>query len=282
MGAAEKTILVIVAMVLLLLSFGSGLWVADYRVEKQVEDLLRGIEVTHKEFESTRNKNTTLVAALKKAGDESTVLKEQIVSLQDKPSEIKYIMHSETILEGAPAVTSAEPTDYVFRFSNGLPVAAFEAADAGFQYNVASLTLNASLVISQNQSVMSLIAISDMEPDKQYELPIEELHVQHIQERKLFNPNLILLGSRNFGSSPITHVGLSAVLLHPRADLSLVGLRLSAPSGSDGLDPILGFDPIYYNIGDRLPVITNLWVGAGVSTTLDGAVSPTLSIGGKL
>jgi|14_taG_2_1085336.scaffolds.fasta_scaffold00703_2 hypothetical protein len=273
------------ALVLLLLVFGSGWWVRDVGAQADVQSLVQDHEIVLQEIEVQRVEQvSSLTKALAAAGDDREVLLDQLASMKSKPAEIKYITKFETVVEGTPTVVTAElPETHVFQLESGLAVAKFSTEPAGYAFDTADLTLTANLVVGNKDSALSLRAESDLEPGTVYELPVENLHVQHIRETKLFEPHILLgagvsAGPGGIGYGP--HVASS--LFHPRPQIDLLAIRVGSTSARGTTRPSVGIDPVLYNVGDAMPVVTNIWLGAGASVDTSGLVSGTISIGAKL
>ena len=273
------------ALIVLLLIFGSGWLLRDISADSDVESLLKDREIQLEEIEVVRTRNSTLVQELKQSGEDREVLLDQIASLRSRPEEIRYITKVETVMVGEPTfITTELPESHTFRTDIGLPVAEFAVEGQNDQpeyvFDTADLKIEADLVIAERDSALSLRITSDLEPGTQYEVPVDKLHVTNMQnKRKFFEPNILVGAHLNTGVSGIKaspHLGVS--LLHPRNDLDLVQIRFGSTSGR----PSIGLDPVLYNLGDPLPIFTNMWIGAGADIDTSGTISGTVSVGAKL
>lgn len=273
-------------LVALLLVFGSGWFVRDLGARSEMESVLTDHEIQLQEIEVVRTKNTTLTKALAGADEQRDVLLDEIASLKSKPPEIRHITQVETVVVGEPTfVTTELPDNHTFRTEGGLAVVEFSVEEGEndgppeYYFDTADLTVRADVVIGERDSAVSLRIESDLEPDKEIEIPVEEFNVQHIREEKFFEPHVLIGahvsgGATGVGAGP--HLGVS--LMHPRDDLDLVQIRV----GATGDRASFGVDPVIYNVGDRLPVLTNTWIGLGATVDTTGQVSGTLSLGAKL
>lgn len=282
------------ALVMLLLVFGSGWFVRDLSANSNIESVLKNHEIELQEIEVVRTRNSTLVKELERAGENRTILLDQIASLRSKPAKIKYITQVETVLVGEPIyITEELPESYLFRTEIGLPVAEFSVEGENdapeYVFDTADLKIKANLVIAERDSALSIRVESDLESGTEYEVPVDELNVRHIKENKFFEPNILLGGSVSLGAAGAgagPYVGIA--FFHPKQEIDLVHLRLGTTSGrtasGSGSSPriAVGLDPVLFNVGEPLPVLTNMWIGAGATIDTSGTYSGTLSIGAKL
>jgi len=281
-------------LILLILIFSSGWLLRGISADSNIESLLKNHEIELQKIKVVHTRNSTLIEELEVAGANRAVLLDEIASLKSKPTEIRYITKVETIIVGEPTfVTTELPESHTFRTDIGLAVAEFSVEGENDQpeyvFDTADLKIEADFVIAEHDSALSLRITSDLEPGTQYEVPVDELNVKHIKEQKLFDPHVLLGGSISAGTGTIglaPHVGLS--LLHARRGLDLVQIRLgstgertNSTTGSESRFSI-GLDPVLYNIGDSLPVLTNCWLGGGATIDTSGQLSGTLSFGAKL
>jgi len=274
------------ALVVALLLVGSGWFVRELGARSDMESVLKDHEIQLQEIEVVRTKNTSLVKALASAGEDREVLLDEIASLSSKPPEIRYITRVETVIEGGETVVVNHlPENHMFRLDNGLPVAQF-SVEAGendgepeYHFDVADLTVSASVVLGERDSAISLRMESDLDPGNEQEIPVAEFEVKHIREQKVFEPHVLVGASASAGPTGVgvgPHFAVS--LFHPKSEFDLVSVRVGSSSGRVQV----GLDPVLYNLGEPMPVITNLWVGAGVSVDTTGQFAGTVSIGAKL
>ncbi len=282
MERLKKSLAYVGALLIALLVFGAGFVTRDISANKEMNEWLNSHGIELEDIEVVRTRNRSLMNTLDTYKDQNQVLLDEIASLKSKPSEIEYIVRTETIIQPKYIEvykTHELPEDFVFRWGNDLAVARFsvegEPDSPQYEFETGTITIKADLVLAEDDSALSLRASSSLEPDDEKEIPITTLEVTRIREQKLFEPHILLGG---FAGMPM-HSGftLSTSLIHPSDKLDLVSIRagLTESGASIGLDPVL------YNIGDRLPVFTNIWIGAGPTFSKDGwAASAT--IGAKL
>lgn len=280
------------ALVLLLLVFGSGWWMRDIGAQNEISSLLKDREIELQEIKVVRTENSTLVRALEEAGSKQAELLDLIASLESRPPEIQYITRVETIVVGEPTVVTTElPSEHTFRTEEGLAVAQFlvegDSNATEYIFDTADLTVGVDIVLGERDSAVSLRMQSDIEPAKELEIPVEDFSVTHIRDEKLFEPHLVVGagGTVTAGGIPSLQAGphLAVNWFHPStkllgAEFDLVSTRVGFSGGA----ATLGLDPVLYNIGDRLPVLTNTWIGAGATINTAGEWGGTLTIGAKL
>ena len=282
--------------VILLLLFSSGWFVRDLGARSDMEKVLKNHEIKLQEIKVVKTENTTLIKALASAAEEHDVLLDEIASLKSKPAEIRYITKVETVVVGSEThITTELPDSHLFVLENGLPVAEFTVQLEGnnsspeYYFNTADLILRADVIIGERDSAISLRMESDLDPNNEREIPVKEFNVKHIRERKLFEPNILIGAGAHLHINKGIPTGTAGPYvaiswIHPNK--KLLGAEydlLSVRAGSnDGKILEIGFDPILYNVGDKLPILTNVWLGAGITTDTNGQLSGTISIGAKL
>jgi hypothetical protein len=281
----KKYLKYFVAACLLLLVFGSGWFIRDMGAQSDLTSLIKDHEISLGEIKVSKIKNTTLVKALADSEANREVLLDNLASVRDKPAQIKYITRVETVVVGGETQVVRElPPSHVFKLENGLPVAEVRVVQEDIHLDVADLTLRADIVIGERDSAISLRVESDLDPGTQYEIPVQELNVQHIREQALFEPHILIGAAAGVTERAQLRVGptISGSFFHPRSHIDLVSLRLGTSSTRSGTTFAIGLDPVLYNVGKHVPVFTNLWVGAGATVDTTAQVSGTLSIGAKL
>lgn len=273
------------AAVVVLLVFLLGYGTRDLTANSYIDELLKDHEIQLKQIETVKNKNSSLEKALREAGEERSVLLDEIASLKSRPPEIKYITRVETVVVGEETlVTKNLPESHTYKTEGGLPVAQFSVKktdddDYEYHFDTADLAISADAVIGAKDSAISLRITSDLEPDTEYEIPVDSFQVTKIKEQDLVEPH-VLLGAHAaispLGVKPGPHVGLSVFHLDNGLDLMHIKLGVT----QDSLN--LGLDPAAYNLGRHLPILTNTWVSAGVQVDTTGQIAGAISLGAKL
>ena len=255
-----------------------------------MESVLKNHEIKLQEIKVVKTENTTLVNALANAEKEYDILLDEIASLKSKPAEIRYITKVETVIIGSEThITTELPDSHLFVLENGLPVAEFTVQlnennnSPKYYFNTADLILRANVIIGERDSAISLRMESDLDPNNEREIPVKEFNVKYVRERKLFEPHFLV--GIGFSAGPnadkiirrTAYVGTN--FIHPaNSAWSFAQIRLGSSEGRTNI----GFDPALYNVGKRLPIFTNTWIGAGITADISSQLSGTISIGAKL
>ena len=269
-----------VILFLLVLTFGSGFLLSDCSAKAKYAELLDRKNHSVEELEVANNKVRSLSSVISDKSEEAEKLKEIIRDYENRPAEIRYIVKTETILVGNQETTTEIPPNHLFRFNNGLPVSRFATTEEGYSFSTFDVTFETTTIISEDQTAISLSAISSYEPDVRYPIPVSS-KVVRVREHKIFEPPLLVGATGSFDLGPVggdLSASLYTSLFHITENIDLVSPRISF--NNDSLR--IGIDLISYNIGDPLPIATDLWVGLGVSGKI-GNQGPSidLTIGSK-
>ncbi len=265
---------------LLVLCFSSGFFLSDCNARAKYKDLLERNENSVQELEITRNSVRSLSSVLSEKDEETERLKAIITDYENRPEQIRYIVKTETILVGNEETATELPPDYLFRFENGLPVSRFATTEEGYTFNTFNVTFETTTVVSEDETAVSLSAISSFEPELRYQIPITS-EVVRVREHKIFEPHILMGATASLDTKPLggdLSASLYVSLLHPTEDLDLLAPRISFNTNSFRI----GGDIISYNIGKPLPIVTDLWIGIGLSGRIGNeAPSIDLTIGSK-
>ena len=265
---------------MLVLCFISGFFLSNCNSKAKYADLLQRTNHSVEELEVSKNKVRSLSTILSKKDEETERLKEIIIDYEDRPEEIRYIVRTETVLVGNEETTTEIPPDHLFRFENGLPVSRFATTEEGYTFSTYDVIFESTTVISEDETAVSLSATSSFEPEVRYEIPVSN-EVVRVREHKIFEPHILMGATASFDPKPLggdLTASLYVSLFHPTEDLDLLAPRISFNSKSFRV----GVDIIAYNVGKPLPIVTDLWVGVGVSGRIGNeAPSIDLTIGSK-
>lgn len=277
-----KTALKYVAVIcLILFSFSAGRTIQSRKARLDLQAALSERDIALKKIKQTQNENGSLVKSLTDAQGQNEELLDLVAILQTRPAEVRYITQVETVIVSEPTVVTTElPDSYIFRMKNGLPVAKFSVSEGpSYSFNTADLSVSADVVIAKDSSAISLRMASELEPDTQYEIKVDSFNVTNTEERKVFEPHVTLgahasANPTGVGTGP--HLGVS--FIHLRNDFDLV----QAGIGITDRRATVRFEPVAYNVGKPIPVLTSTWLSAGVEINALGQLSGTVSISGKL
>jgi hypothetical protein len=271
----KKFLLPLMLIMLLMIMLGvTGL--KNIKLQRELDNVIALNEVTLQELDTERIEHTSALKLLEDDDEYTDTLLQQITDLKSRPDKIKYVVRTETILQAGPIVTVKEiPDDYTFRLKNGLAVAAIDKQEESYDLLTYDLSLRGQVVVTANKANVSVQASSSEQPDTWVEVPVE-LRLIETEKKVQIEP----------------HIGLGVAAGYPwHVSASLWTTVVHFPDGLDvGGAAILANDhslqagliPIAYNIGDPLPVLTNVWVAPMVTIDLSGEPGGSILIGGKL
>jgi outer membrane murein-binding lipoprotein Lpp len=268
-------ILFIIALV-----FIGGFFLSRHISSEKYDALLQQANASVEELSIEKNRTRTLNQALSENNQETQRLREIIVDYENRPEQIRYIVKTETILVGNEETTPELPEEYVFRFENGLPVSRFAPTEDGFQFNTFDITFNSITVISEDETALSLVAVSSFDPEIQYPINVTN-EVIKVRETKLFEPHISVGIMASLDFQPVggdLTASISVPLLHPNENLDFLAPKIAFNSNSFRL----GADIVGYNVGTHIPILTDLWISGGVSAKIGNeAPSIDITIGSK-
>ena len=280
-------ILVLIGVVV----FFAGYYISYKKASESYELLLTEKTALVSGLKIAKTKSTTLKKQLEGAGKNVKELKQIIRSMEEAPPKVEYIVRTKTVVEKSePTIKRIikkcdVPKPYDYKLKNGLKVAKFRTSSDGdkvsIEHDTATLTLKSTLVSGKNKTAYLLKAISSLEPDKEYVLPVQHIEAKKLRQFKLFEPHLMLGLDLSFynDASVIVSGSLSMPMIHIMdRRLDLLGPKLNFSEK----DLSFGLNFANYNLGYHLPVLTDLWIGAGMSVSLSrGSLSGDISLGSK-
>lgn len=208
------------------------------------------------------NKNMSAAKAISELGEENRLLLDLFNHLKEPQKEIQYIVKTETILQAvAPTETFKDLPDYYgFKLKPDLLVADFYKQKDNFVFNTYDLSYKTTLVIGE-KNTSAILQVSSSANDIWHDVPstIEVINVQNNYPR--IKPNL--------------HIGLSSstnyLMPQPTVSIPFIeitdDLNILAPGFTVGDKPYINLWLTNYNISKHAPVLSDLWVGGGL--TLD-------------
>ena len=151
------------------------------------------------------------------------------------------------------------PDQHLFQLGDGITVSEFAREDEGFRFETYELAFKADIAVGEQTTAALIQLETSYEPGVWHEVATE-LDVVRVDERKLFEPHI---GLGITGSVPIPDVTGSVWVsfIHPTNSWDIGVARISMNNNSLRV----GIDPVAYNIGDRLPVLTDTWIAPGAS-----------------
>lgn len=259
-----KAILFVIILVLAAIvgSYSLGQYRAGVTADARLMELINESERLHTEVEKTRNQYSDAVSAIQGLSDENTHLIDLVADLRvkaDKPPVIKEIVITRTVIKPSEPIyiTPDLPEDYRFTLEPGLEVARFSQQDGKFSFETRELSVRNSIVIGEDKSTALLQIASSAEPDKYYEIPIDEFEVRTInKDKKKVKPDLSLAIRAGLNETPQLTASLGLTFYHPTDCIDIGGVNIS---GNNQVFQA-GVIPIAYNIGCHLPVFDDLWI----------------------
>lgn len=273
-----KALLIIIAI--FIACFIGGWFFSNLKSNKAYKLLLDQNNEIRESLTVADNKATSLESLLSGRDQETEDLRRIIAAFEDKPAEIRYVVRTETIIEGNEEVVIDMPPNYIFAWPNGLQIAKFENVEDGYSFQTFDIEIESDIIVSTDETSLLIRATSSAEPDTSYTLEVDRLKVSKVRDQKLFEPHIGIGATASLNVSNVTgDFGGSpyVTFIHPNPNLDILGIRITI-----GDNVSIGLDPVYYNVGDPLPLFTDLWIGAGVSFT-PGVEGPSIdfTIGSK-
>ena len=267
----KYTAYILTGLFLLCVSYSCG--------QGSVSTDLPTVEKTHQQIELVNNEEKILTELLADEKYNGALLLEELNMLKAKPSEVEYVVRTETVLlTQEKIVYKVLPHSYTYESNNKLVYGTFNVSDDGYEFETAVINITGNLVITDDKSALSLIASSSLS-ELEVELPVS-MTVSNVKPKlSLFEPNILVGGSTSIGATIIPRVGFSAAttLFHPKNNIDLLGIRV----GMANTHPELGIDIGYVNVADKIPILTNAWIGLGATYSHSGAAG-TLTLAAKL
>ena len=276
--------------------FAGGWFIKGYLAGGDYELLLADKNKITENLTIAKNKTTSLQNLLNGKDQRIQELKQVIANLEKSPTEVTHVVETVTTLPGEEtkvivyreAECPNPPPDHLFQLENGLKVASFrtdkESEEKTYSYETAELTLQGTVVIAEQDTAVLLKATSSLEPDITYPLRVDALEVTKIRKHRIFEPHIQINMNALVAFAPVAAdvtASISVPLIHPLdKELDFLAPKI----GFNNHDVRLGVDIIGYNLGHKLPVITDLWISAGTSVSLIGESkypSVDISIGSK-
>lgn len=259
-----KTIFFVIILILVALAvaFSLGEYRAKATADARLMDLINESERMHTEVAETRNKYSDTISAIKELSDENTQLVDLVADLRvksNKPPVIKEVVVIKTVIQPSEPiyVTPDLPEEYRFTLKPGLEVARFSQENGNFSFETRELTVKNSVVIGEDKSTALLQIASSAEPDKYYEIPIDQFEVRTIDKtKKKVRPDLSLAIRAGLNENPQLTVSLGLTIYHPTDCIDVGGVNIS---GNNQIFQA-GVIPFAYNIGCHLPVFDDLWI----------------------
>ena len=278
----QLALLGIVAILILTSGYAIGAKIEKDSASRSLSELLSSKEKLYEEVAVVRTQSATLEQSITQLSDKNTELLDLVAQLQTRPDKVRYVTVTETVIESIDSVveTIELPPTHVFLLQNDLAVARFtydSKAELPYTFETYDLTFKNSVILSDQNSSALLQIASSADPENYIEFPIDSLEVRLISNQPLFEPHIGAGITLSASSSPDLLGSIFLSFLHPHKNVDVFGIRVAAT----GQTVQLGLDLAGYNIAAHAPIITDLWVHAGVAINVNAAPSGHLSLGTK-
>jgi hypothetical protein len=212
-------------------------------------------------------------------------LLDRIVTLNEDIEGLRFVASTRGSLLGSepePIIIRRNelPPEHVYE-TGGLTIAEFKVEDLGdtvsYSFPTYDLEVEASFVIGESKASVDVVAWTSFDPETRVRIAQDSQVFDLTKEHKVLTPQIGLGITTGYPSvAPSGSLWFSTI--HPNPSLDLAVLRFSG--NAEAL--AIGIDPISYNVGKPLPVLTNLWIAPGVSLDTLGRINGNITIGAKL
>jgi len=248
--------------------------------------LMDRLAIADQELSVSRINNSTLESLLNEQDIDLVRLATQLEAANAKLKDVRTVVRGKTIVTGTTEVVEVPvlvdcpaPPEYRYQLENGLVVAEFlvleSVTSTQYVYPVYDLHLDTNLVLTDTKAVLDISMSTSYAPEQVVHLQQEQLLVTNVRPHKVIEPH-VLIGLTGILPIPDLAGSISVSAIHPTENLDIGALRFSY-----GNQPSIGLDFVQYNIGHKLPVLTNTWLAPGIGYSPLGPVG-TLTIGAKL
>lgn len=205
-------------------------------------------------------------------------LQDSIDYLESQNQEVRYVTKVQTKLIGGETVYKTLPANYQYKLNDNVIVGDFSIEEDQYKFKTYDLTFNTQQVEATDSTLVKVTVTSSYD-NKEYVLPVEAKIYKAkdiIEEDKIFDPKFTLgLGISYPLTGPEAVVGI-VFLEGPEENFSWIMPTVSISEVSK-----IGITPFMYNIGKPIPLMNDLWIGAGYETDFSNHYG-TLNISSKL
>ena len=259
------------------LLFSFGFLIRDCSANAELATLLKDKEHSYEEIEIQKNEIKSLAETVRWLNSNNDELAALVSELRDRPAEIRYIVRTETVIQPSdPIVIFPDlPEEHIFKLDGDIPIARFAAEQEGYAFETYAISFRTSLALGKNTTTALLQMHTAGRPGTWFEIPTS-LDVTRVSDHKFFEPH-IGIGITGVLPVPDITASLYVSLLHMNDNLDLIQPRISF----NGKQARIGLDLVSYNIGNKLPVLTDTWIAPGFSYGSNNLWSGDLTIGTK-
>ena len=302
----KNSVMIVVAATGLLLiggvvGRGCGETVSEKKQNEILAKQLEALREDHKEVVTVNNKRiNNLQELIDSKNAEIGVQADLILKLKDKPTQVKYIIETVTVLQpiDKPTTVSVKdlPPEKLFGFSapDGGKIISdkMESRDTNSDgipdqvtFTPYAQTIRLDAALGEKSSTF-LLRVKSSYDDKFYDIPVET-NVTYVDkdapERKIIRPDLSMHLGGFVGSDIVTKdlvagyaAGVSMPWLHPTPAIDLLSPSVSLGSAwnsGTGADTLIlrgGASIISYNVGGSgKALLKDIWVGADIGVGTD-------------
>lgn len=220
----------LMGFVLVVFFFAFGTQIERWHSTAKQDNLIEQLGQANDAVVTEKNKQTSLLKVIEEAGTEKQQLLDTIASMKSKPSEVEYVIRTETKLvpEERVVIVKDLPPSHKYRWENGLVVAEFETSDGQYFLTTHDLTLRGTMVVGSKDTGLMLEGATSANPDHWEVLPVD-LKVEQVESHKILGLNLGLGLAASY-PDPALHPSVFLSTIHPTKTLDVATIRL----GSDG------------------------------------------------
>ena len=210
-----------------------------------------------------QSKNKTLESVISEIDGENENLLSQIALLKSRKEKIKYVDVIKYKTKEVVVIKETLPPSFIYKTEEGMPICSFEF-DNNYVFKVIPIEYKLDLVKS-NKSTSVVLKAKPLEEKEYYTLPVEINESSSIKVTKYpkIEPNI----SVGIAMAYSNKLELSPLIQVPFVHLS-ENLDILSPKVTFNDSISLGVNVIDYNIGNKLPIVTDTWLGFGPSFSL--------------
>lgn len=263
------------------------------RQRMELERMLRERAQVRGELVRAKSRRLHLEQLIIELDEERAQLVIDLAAALDRPADVRTITHVETVLEAGPVVEMPiagdcpAPADTAHNYTTGgLTVARYEQRDAQQRHITYDLAVRATVAIGDVDAVALVEVATGADPEEWVEVPAAlEVHTATATPHELMAAS-VALGVSGHLASPLPvmrpQLEASAALLLPWLHPSRVVDVLTPRLNVSGTGARVGIDLVSWNLGDVLPVVDDLWIGAGGSIATDARWSADFTVSTRL
>ena len=259
------------------------------KANELTNNLIRELGVANDEISVVSVRQLNTQKALEEALSSNGELINQLATMEVDINKLTAIIRSSGTLKPAQppkvltvAVDKPAPP-HTFETEDGLVVAHLGVKNTTegieYTYTTHEFSFDTSVVISEDKASVDVLATSSADDSKAIRIYQDVTAITVPPEpHKVLSAQLSLGASVHMAANPDLMASFTLHWLHPNKVVDVLSPRINGSANTFAF----GIDAVHYNIADPIPVIDNLWIGAGANITHRGEWGGNLSIGVKL